>query len=141
MAICGPPITSRQISAERTGLRCVQRLLTPLFACMAVALLSGCGAASYQIGVALPVDQLQKLIVGSSTTTDVRQTLGEPNGHGAVGLPVDPTQDLWVYRQEYVGVMLGKVRESFLFVFVDRQSGVFNGYMWFRYGEIITPYG
>ena len=106
------------------------------FAMLAVAplLLSAC-TPSFHTGVMPPVERLSSLTLGVSTAADIKAALGERAGVGAVGLPDAPTQDMWVYESHEV--QGNASHQNMLFVFVDQQSGVFNGYMWFRAGALM----
>ncbi|MDE2197851.1 MAG: hypothetical protein KGJ41_02425 [Rhodospirillales bacterium] len=101
-----------------------------------VALLLGGCATTYHGGSPPPIDQLAGLTIGVSPAFAVTTALGAPRGRGAVTMTEAPAQDLWVYQaQEVQG---SASHRSLLMVFVDRQSGVFNGYLWFRSGALMA---
>ena len=83
-----------------------------------------------------PVDELAQLTVGRSTEGDIVAALGQPQGHGGVLLPETP-QDLWVYNAEQINA--GQMHMQFLLVFVDHKARTYDGYLWFRSGQLMGP--
>ena len=97
-------------------------------------MLLGACSQSLQGGSPPPVDRLALLTVGKSSSADVAAALGRPQGHGEVMMPATP-QDLWVYEATAVEGVASHFQ--LLLVFVDPKTGVFNGYMWFRSGQLM----
>ncbi|HUZ75434.1 MAG TPA: hypothetical protein VMU87_20820 [Stellaceae bacterium] len=99
-------------------------------------LLGGC-ATSFRAGSPPPVERLASLKPGVSTRADTTAALGAPQGHGSAALtaPRPDVQDILVYQ--YVETDAQQVRTRTLLVFVDKQSGIYQGYMWFRSGQVI----
>lgn len=104
-------------------------------ALFALPILLGACSPSFHAGTPPPIDRLAGLTLGASTSADVSAKLGAPPGHGAAGLPDGTSQDMWVYESQDAEGSVSHL--AMLFVFVDPQSGVFNGYLWFRSGRII----
>lgn len=79
----------------------------------------------------------QRLVVGRSTTAEVRVVLGEPAGEGAVMMPVidQKSRRLWTYYYSRSmvrgtdGGASGDSRRIALFVYFD--EGRLDGYQWF----------
>lgn len=101
----------------------------------AAPLMLGACATSFHGGFMPPVERLDTLTVGVSTAADVKAALGERAGSGMIGFADTPAQDLWVYESH--DMQGTAAHQNMLLVFVDRQSGVFNGYMWFRSGVLV----
>ena len=97
-------------------------------------MLLGACSQSLQGGSPPPVDRLALLTVGKSSSADIAVALGRPQGHGEVMMPATP-QDLWVYEATAVEGVASHFQ--LLLVFVDPKTGVFNGYMWFRSGQLM----
>jgi hypothetical protein len=96
---------------------------------VASMLLTSC-ATSFHAGSPPPVERLALLKPGISTRQDVATVLGAPQGRGNAGLtaPRSEVQDVLVYQ--YVETDGQQVRTRNLLVFVDKQSGLYQGYMW-----------
>ena len=92
------------------------------------ALVSGC-ATSIQLGQTPRTDRLAELKPGASNAQEIRRVLGEPAGRGAGRLPNFPLQDIWMYESAKTD---GKdTHMHMLLVFVGRDSGIYEGHIWF----------
>jgi len=102
----------------------------------ALLLLDAC-ATSFHAGTRPPVERLAALKPGVSTRADVTATLGVPQGQGNAALtaPRLEVQDVLVYQ--YVETDGQQVHGHNLLVFVDKLSGLYQGYMWFRSGQVL----
>jgi len=102
-----------------------------------VLLAGGCATGPVELGRPLPTDRLAQLKPGVSTMSEVLATLGEPQGRGKGLLPSAPPIDLLFYESD---TMEGtKMRMKMLIVFMNRSTGVFDGYMWFNSGLMLSP--
>lgn len=109
----------------------------PLAAALVIGLLAGCASGPAELGRPLPVDRLAQLTPRASTMADVLRTLGEPQGRGAGRAPLMPLHDLLLYESD---VMDGTtMRMKMLIVFVHRGTGLYEGYMWFQSGQVLSP--
>lgn len=132
MDTCGRRMAARPRRSDRMNLR---RALAAGFA--ALALLVGCATGPIELGRPLPTERLSQLKPGTSTMAEVLATLGEPQGRGKGLLPTVPPVDLLLYESD---VMDGaKMRMKMLVVFVNRSTGVYEGYMWFHSGMLMSP--
>jgi hypothetical protein len=103
----------------------------------ALTLLVGCATGPTELGKPLPVDRLSQLKPGTSTRAEVLAALGEPQGRGSGLLPTMPVHDLLLYESD---TMEGtKMRMKMLIVFVNRSTGMYEGYMWFNSGMLLGP--
>jgi hypothetical protein len=68
---------------------------------------------------------------------EVLATLGEPQGRGGGRLPTMPVHDLLLYESDTMDGT--KMRMKMLIVFVNRSTGVYEGYMWFNSGLLLGP--
>jgi hypothetical protein len=114
--------------------------LSRLFGCSmlgaALLLLDACGATSFHAGTPPPIERLAALKPGVSTRAEVTATLGIPQGHGnALSSSRPEVQDLLVYQ--YVETDGQQVHGRNLLVFVDKASWLYQGYMWFRSGQVL----
>ena len=99
-------------------------------------LLDACSATSFHAGSPPPVERLAALKPGVSTRAEVTAVLGAPQGQGnALSSSRPEVQDLLVYQ--YVETDGQQVRTRNLLVFVDKQGGSYQGYMWFRSGQVL----
>jgi hypothetical protein len=105
-------------------------------ACTALSLLAGCASGPIELGRPIPTERLAQLKPGTSTLADVLVTLGEPQGRGQGLLPGAPPLDLLLYESDQIDGT--KMRMKMLMVFVHRSSGVYEGYMWFHSGLLMT---
>ena len=93
-----------------------------------VIVVSACVDLRIRAGNEIALPALENLQVGVSTSSEVREVLGDPYGTGRSYLPFQSEQiDMWSYYYE-LGTMSDD-RRTFLFVYLD--EGVFDGYMWF----------
>jgi hypothetical protein len=104
-----------------------------LLAGMLVGLLGGC-STSFTFGTPPKIDQLHQLRRGTSTSSHVRSTLGEPRGKGQAHLAVG-RRTIWFYESGQAESR--DVRVRWLLVFLDGDA--YDGYLWFdadtKYGE------
>jgi hypothetical protein len=113
----------------------IRRALVAAFAALTV--LAGCATGPVELGRPIPTDRLSQPKPGTSTLSDVLATLGEPQGRGKGLLPTAPPLDLLLYESD---AMEGtKMRMKMLVVFVNRSNGVYEGYMWFHSGMLMSP--
>ena len=102
---------------------------------VALMVLDAC-ATSFHAGSPPPVERLAALKPGVSTRADVAATLGSAQGQGnALSSSRPEVQDLLVYQ--YIETDGQQVRTRNLLVFVEKQSGLYQGYMWFRSGQVL----
>jgi len=113
----------------------VLRLLAAV--CATLSLVAGCATGPMELGRPIPTERLAQLKPGASTLSDVLATLGEPQGRGQGLLPGAPPLDLLLYESDQIDGT--KIRMKLLMVFVHRSSGVYEGYMWFHSGLLLTP--
>lgn len=115
----------------------IRRALAAVFA--ALTLLAGCATGPVEFGRPIPTERLSQLKPGTSTLAEVLVTLGEPQGRGKGLLPAAPPIDLLLYESD---AMEGtRMRMKMLIVFVNRSNGVYEGYMWFHSGMLLSPGG
>ena len=99
-----------------------------------IALLAGCGEIKVRAGTPVAPSLLEsKLVIGQSTSDDIRQILGEPNGLGREFLPFHTQpRTVFSYYFEESQVSLssreGDARRIFVWVFV--KNGRYDGYLW-----------
>jgi hypothetical protein len=91
---------------------------------------------AYELGHSPAFGRLGELVAGTTRTGDVIAVLGEPQGRGKAQLTPDiAPMDVLFYESS---VMEGtKVRMKMLMVFVDSESGTYQGYLWFAGGLIV----
>jgi hypothetical protein len=99
--------------------------------------LIGCSTGPIELGRRPPVERLSQLTPGASTLVEVLAALGEPQGRGAGRLPTAPAMDLLLYESDSMEGT--KMRMKMLIVFVNRSTGVYEGYMWFNAGQLLAP--
>jgi hypothetical protein len=99
-------------------------------AMLSLLLTAGCLDLRVRAGTRPDESQLeQRLVMGKSTTDDVRNVLGEPFGRGASMLPMqDAPRTMWTYY--YEEGTLKDDRRIFLFVYFSADNR-YEGYMWF----------
>lgn len=140
MAISGPatPVPrklflNREFGAARRSNWC---RAAAMFAGSAVAVLATCGCATGPMKMGNPpaVDRLSQLSAGVSTAKDVVAVLGEPKGRGATRSPTFGLKESWLY--ESMEVDGTKARMRMLMVFLDKDTGVYQGYMWMASGML-----
>ncbi len=67
---------------------------------------------------------------------DATAALGAPQGNGAAQLfAKGAAQDVLVYQ--YIETNGQQIRTRTLLVFIDKPSGIYQGHMWFRSGQVI----
>jgi hypothetical protein len=110
------------------------RLVRAAVGFLAALLIGGC-ATSMTIGKAPATDRLGELKWNVSTDKDVVAVLGEPQGHGATRSPTYGLKETWLY---YSAVSEGaQVRSRMLMVFLDKDTHVYQGYMWVASGILL----
>ena len=128
MDIFGPQTPERASSVKRASETVRRTLASVATAVLWSALLAGC-APSIHLGQTPRTDRLAELRPGASTTQDIRRVLGEPAGRGAGRLPNFPLQDILMYESTKSD---GKdTHMHMLLVFVGRDSGIYEGHIWF----------
>lgn len=101
-------------------------------ACWIIALAGGCATGPMEVGRPPPTDRLSSLQPGVSTREEVIRALGEPQGRGAGRLPSAPLQDLLLYESDVTEGT--RMKMKMLIVFVNRSTGIYEGYLWFQAG-------
>ena len=86
------------------------------------------------MGTPPAVDRLGELKVGLSTSKDVVAVLGEPQGRGATRSPSFGLKNSWLY--ESAEVEGTTVRMRMLMIFLDKDTGVYQGHMWMASGML-----
>lgn len=113
----------------------IRRVLAAALAALTV--LAGCATGPVELGRPIPTNRLSQLKPGTSTLAEVLATLGEPQGRGRGLLPTAPPIDLLLYESDAMDGT--KMRMKMLVVFVNRSNGVYEGYMWFHSGMLLSP--
>ena len=99
---------------------------------------TACTQFTWEVGQKPNLDALETgLDLGSSTREEVRATLGQPAGEGAIMMPhIDPkSRQMWTYYYDKGRVDAGgqrlhaDARRMILMVYFD--DGVYDGYQWF----------
>jgi hypothetical protein len=108
--------------------------LARVILCAGLALVYGC-STSFHAGNPPPIEQLASLMPGVSTVEETTHTLGVPQGKGASALSRGKIQDVLVYQ--YLESSGEQTRTRTLLIFLDHQSSIYQGYMWFRSGQVI----
>jgi hypothetical protein len=67
----------------------------------------------------------------------VLAVLGEPQGRGGAMLPTVPIHDLLQYESDTMDGV--NMRMKMLIVFVTRSTGLYEGYLWFNSGLLLSP--
>lgn len=120
--------------AQLANRRRLRRLLAAGLA--APILVAGCASGPLELGRPLPLDRLSQLKPGASSVAEVIATLGEPQGRGKGLLPTAPNQDVLLYESDTMDGT--KMRMRMLIVYVTRPTGLYEGYMWFSSGSIVS---
>jgi len=131
----GPQTVAPPLHTEKTHRR--RRVATWL---LALAVLGGCKSAPTELGNPrnpLPIERLAQLDPGVSTMTEVVAVLGQPQGRGKARMPNLPAADVLLYESDALHGT--KMRMKMLIVFVRRDSAVYEGYMWFNSGLLVSP--
>lgn len=105
---------------------------TALACGIAVALASGCAAPTMKLGSEPRTDRLAELKVNVSSAKDVVAVLGEPQGRGAARAQEFGLKETWLYESAAVEGSNAKMR--MLIVFFDKDTGIYQGHMWFASG-------
>jgi hypothetical protein len=105
--------------------------------CIASTLLIGCATGPTELGRPIPVDRLARLKPGISTMAEVVTVLGEPQGRGGARLPTVPLHDLLLHESDTMDG--ANMRMKMLIVFVTRSTGLYEGYLWFNSGLLLSP--
>ena len=103
--------------------------------CLAVMAVGGCAAPSIMMGKPPAVERLAELEAGVSTTKDVIAVLGQPQGRGATRSQSYGLKDAWLYESTETQGTRARVR--MLMVFFDKETGVYQGYLWGGAGFLI----
>jgi hypothetical protein len=104
-------------------------------ACLAGLMVAGCTMPVMKLGKPPLTDRLAELKANESRAKEVLAVLGEPQGRGAVRSEGFGLQDAWLYESGEVDGT--KTRMRMLIVFLDKETGVYHGYMWFASGMLI----
>jgi hypothetical protein len=96
--------------------------------------IGGCSTGPMKMGNPPAVDRLPELSAGVSTAKDVIAVLGEPKGKGAARSPTFGLKETWLF--ESMEVDGTKARMRMLIVFLDKDTGVYQGYMWMASGML-----
>jgi len=96
----------------------------------------GCAAPPpMSIGHRVPLHNLDHLVSEKSSAVDVRETLGEPRGHGSARFSRDqPKREVWFY--EFVQMKGDQASVNILLVFFREDR--YEGYLWFSAKELLT---
>jgi len=94
---------------------------------------AGC-AVSFKMGTAPKFDRLSELTPNVSTAKDIIAVLGEPQGRGATRSPTFGLKDAWLY--ESMDLETGKAKMRMLMIFLDKDTHVYQGYMWLASGYL-----
>jgi len=103
-------------------------------ASVAALMLGGC-APVMKMGKPPPFERLSELRAGESTVKDVVAVLGQPQGRGATRSPGFGLKDTWLYESSEVDGT--KVKTRMLMLFLDKETGVYQGHMWMASGMLI----
>ena len=101
---------------------------------LAGATLVGCSTSATKMGRPPAVERLGELTVGLSTSKDVVAVLGEPQGRGATRSPSFGLKDSWLYESAEVEGTTARMR--MLMIFLDKDTGVYQGHMWMASGML-----
>jgi hypothetical protein len=97
-------------------------------------LLSGCTDIKIRAGTPVAPSLLEsKLTIGKSTSDDIRQILGEPNGLGREFLPFHAqTRTIlsYYFEESQVSLPSGGMDGRRIFVWVFLNNGRYDGYLW-----------
>lgn len=104
---------------------------------LALTLTLGCATGPTELGRPLPTERLSQLRPGASTKAEILAALGEPQGRGSALLPTVPVHELLLYESDSMDG--AKMRMKMLIVFVNRSTGIYEGYMWFSSGMLLSP--
>jgi|GEM_PF-2822425 len=99
-----------------------------------IVMVAGCATPSFKMGKPPRFDRLGELKVNVSTGQDVIAVLGEPQGRGATRSSTYGLKDAWLY--ESMDMESGKSKMRMLMVFLDKDTHVYRGHMWFASGYL-----
>jgi len=140
MAIFGPAMPvphrlflNREFGAMRHGNWCRAAAVVAVLSVAGLAV-GGCATGPMKMGNPPAVDRLSELSAGVSTAKDVIAVLGEPKGRGAARSPTFGLKESWLY--ESMEVDGTKARMRMLMVFLDKDTGVYQGHMWMASGML-----
>jgi len=118
-----------QPPSKRSNAR--SKLVRAVVCCLAAMLVGGC-ATTIAMGKAPATDRLGELKWNLSTDKEIVALLGEPQGRGATRSPTYGLKETWLY---YSVVSEGtRARSHMLMVFLDKDTHVYQGYMWVASG-------
>lgn len=120
--------------ATRAAGQLPSRLRTLLLAGTIVAL-TGC-ATSMQIGKEPTIDRLDQLTINVSSAEQIEAVLGEPQGRGEVSSPGFGLKEAWLYEVTRTDGKQARMR--MLMVFIDDETHVYHGHLWFASGTLFT---
>ena len=103
-------------------------------AMMMVIGVNGC-SISTKLGRPPLTDHLDQLTVNESTTRDIRAVLGAPQGRGATRSPSYGLKEIWLYESSEIEGTKSRMR--MLMVFIDKDSGLYHGHLWFASGLML----
>lgn len=141
MVSSGQATVARPTQAASSSQRIVRARLSTKLArvvaacCVGALVLGGCAAGKMTMGKPPPVERLSQLTVGVSTGKDVVALFGEPQGRGATRSQTYGLQDAWLYESSETEGTRAHMR--MLMVFLDKETGVYHGYMWVGYGMLL----
>ena len=98
-------------------------------------LLGGC-ATSLKLVEEPMVPRLDHVMVDVTTAHQIEQVLGKPQGRGEVSSPGFGLKEAWM--NEVADTDGNKVRLQMLMVFLDDESRVYHGHLWFASGALFT---
>ena len=96
-----------------------------------VICVNGC-SISTKLGKSPLTDHLDQLTVNESTTRDIRVVLGAPQGRGATRSSSYGLKEIWLYESSEIEGTKSRMR--MLMVFIDKESGLYHGHLWFASG-------
>lgn len=138
MATSGPAtvVQPRPASNSREGIlaRGYRAIGVVAVCVLAGAMLVGCSTSATKMGRPPAVERLGELTVGLSTSKDVVAVLGEPQGRGATRSPSFGLKDSWLYESAEVEGTTARMR--MLMIFLDKDTGVYQGHMWMASGML-----
>jgi hypothetical protein len=139
MATSGPATPAPRRPSLNSGLEAPcgghwRRVAAIVVASAAGLVAGGCATGPMKLGDPPAVERLSELRFGVSTTKDVIAVLGEPKGKGAVRSTTFGLKESWLY--ESMEVEGTKARMRMLMVFLDKDTGVYQGHMWMASGML-----
>lgn len=101
---------------------------------LAGMMLGGCATSVMKMGKPPAVERLAELTVGVSTSKDVVAVLGEPQGRGEARSQNLGLKESWLYESSEVEGTRARLR--MLMIFLDKETGVYQGHMWTASGML-----